>query len=301
MKLATFQQTQKLCVAKAQSHIAKRNVTTANYKTKTSVRGGAVHRSTFLRGVSLLGTTMGANASFSFSSAASQTPESILQDPQWPERWPYAPDSFARYDESEDTIFYDTPRIVTHIDDAAIRSLTKFYDQTFPPSGNDNVAVLDICSSWISHYPKGYTAGRVAGLGMNAEELKRNSALTEYAVKDLNKDPKLPYEDNSFDVITNAVSVDYLTRPLEVFREMHRCLKPGGVAIMSFSNRCFPTKAIAVWTQTGDLDHIWIVGSYFHYAGGFEPPQAKDITEKAFMGKTDPMYVVYARKQNKDL
>ena len=45
-----------------------------------------------------------------------------------------------------------------------------------------------------------------------------------------------------FQVITNTVSVDYLSKPIEVFKEMHRVLKPGGTAIMSFSNRCFPTK-----------------------------------------------------------
>lgn len=216
-------------------------------------------------------------------------------------------------------------RFVTHIDDAAIAALTGFYAQVFPPSGKQDAALLDMCSSWISHYPTGYSAGRIAGLGMNKAELERNSVLTDFAVKDLNTDPVLPYEDNSFDVITNAVSVDYLNRPREVFKEMHRVLKPGGMAvrqcpvtamggaifpgmtqttpvkglhhcpglsslyhaskplkrpafpcrclmllvsppsppraqIMSFSNRCFPTKAIALWTATGDLDHVWIVG-----------------------------------------
>ncbi|KAL4434660.1 hypothetical protein ABPG77_002783 [Micractinium sp. CCAP 211/92] len=225
----------------------------------------------------------------------------VLEDPQWPEKFPFKPEYFQRYDESSDAIFYEQPRFVTHIDDGAINALTQFYAETFPPSGSKDAALLDICSSWISHYPAGYTAGRVAGLGMNEEELKRNSQLTEYTVKDLNEDPTLPYEDNAFDVITNAVSVDYLTRPIEVFKEMHRCLKPGGVAIMSFSNRCFPTKAIAMWTSTGDLDHIWIVGSYFHYSvpGGFAPPQAKDISPKRGLlgGGGDPMYVVFARKQ----
>ena len=62
--------------------------------------------------------------------------------------------------------------------------------------------------------------------------------------------------------------------------------------------RCFPTKAISIWTSTGDLDHVWIVGSYFNYAGGFDAPAAKEITKKGLLGQNgDPMYVVYARKQ----
>ena len=129
---------------------------------------------------------------------------------------------------------------------------------------------------------------------MNAAELARNGALSDYNVADLIANPVLPYPDNTFDVVTNAVSVDYLTKPLEVMREVQRVLKPGGVALMSFSNRCFPTKAIAIWTSTGDLDHIWIVGAYFHFAGGFEAPQAVDISPSK--GRSDPMYVVYAKK-----
>jgi SAM-dependent methyltransferase len=161
-----------------------------------------------------------------------------------------------------------------------------------------NTIQTDICSSWISHYPPKYEAGRISGLGMNEEELARNAVLTDFSVRDLNVDPTLPYEANTFDVVTNAVSVDYLTKPRQVFEEMHRVLKPGGLAIMSFSNRCFPTKAISLWTSTGDLDHIWIVGSYFHYTKGFQPPQAEDITKVGLLGQRgDPMYVVYARKE----
>lgn len=151
-----------------------------------------------------------------------------------------------------------------------------------------------MCSSWISHYPKGYKQERIVGLGLNEAELQRNGVLTEYVVRDLNVDPTLPFADNSFDVITNVVSVDYLTKPLEIFKEMHRVLKPGGLAAMSFSNRCFFTKAISVWTSTGDLDHVMIVGSYFHYGGGFEPAQALDISPSP--GRSDPMYIVYSRK-----
>mmetsp|Transcript_28279 Transcript_28279/g.79831 ORF Transcript_28279/g.79831 Transcript_28279/m.79831 type:complete len:318 (-) Transcript_28279:217-1170(-) len=224
--------------------------------------------------------------------------EKVLDEPNFPLEWPFQPENFQRYDEAPDTQFYDAPRFVTHIDDGAIRALTAFYQETFPPSGSKDVAILDMCSSWVSHYPKDYTAGKISGLGMNEEELARNSALTDYAVKDLNSDPTLPYDDNTFDIITNAVSVDYLTKPKEVFAEMHRVLKPGGTAMMSFSNRCFPTKAISIWTATGDMDHIYIVGSYFHYTPGFGPPSCRDISPKAglFSAAGDPMYVVYASK-----
>ncbi|GMY36275.1 demethylmenaquinone methyltransferase [Fagus crenata] len=220
--------------------------------------------------------------------------EEILKNVEWPEQFPFKEEDFQRYDESPDTLFYEAPRLVTHIDDPAIAALTKYYSKVFPPSNTPGISILDMCSSWVSHFPSGYKQDRIVGLGMNVEELKRNPVLTEYAVQDLNLNPKLPFEDNSFDVITNVVSVDYLTKPLDVFKEMGRILKPGGLAIMSFSNRCFWTKAISIWTSTGDSDHALIVGSYFHFAGGFEPPQAVDISPNP--GRSDPMYIVYSRK-----
>lgn len=241
----------------------------------------------------------GPTRSVAASATAMNDMEKVLSNPKWTPEFPYTPENFQRYDETADRYFYNQPRYVTHIDDGAIKALTEYYKQTFPPSNNDNVALLDICSSWISHYPEGYLAGRVVGLGMNEAELARNPQLTSFDVKDLNVDPKLPYADNSFDFITNCVSVDYLNKPIEVFQEMHRCLKPGGKAMMSFSNRCFPTKAISLWTSSGDKEHIYIVGSYFHYSvpGGFTEPECKDITPKKFFGGGDPMYVVYATKK----
>ncbi|CAI9100559.1 OLC1v1037685C1 [Oldenlandia corymbosa var. corymbosa] len=220
--------------------------------------------------------------------------EEVLKNVDWPEQFPFKEEDFQRFDESADSYFYEAPRFVTHIDDPAIAALTKYYSEVLPPSDTPGVAILDMCSSWVSHYPKGYKQERIVGMGMNEEELKRNPVLTEYIVQDLNVNPKLPFEDNTFNVITNVVSVDYLTKPIEIFKEMRRILKPGGLAIMSFSNRCFFTKAISIWTSTGDADHVMIVGSYFHYAGGFEPPQAVDISPNP--GRSDPMYVVYSRK-----
>ena len=106
---------------------------------------------------------------------------------------------------------------------------------------------------------------------MNKEELERNVQVNEFVVKDLNKDPTLPFEDNSFDIVTNAVLIDYLTKPLEICKEVARVLKPGGCAMFALSNRCFPTKAISLWLKLNDLKHVYTVGSYFHYAGMFLP------------------------------
>ncbi|KAL6614622.1 hypothetical protein ACP70R_036892 [Stipagrostis hirtigluma subsp. patula] len=221
--------------------------------------------------------------------------EQILKNVEWPDEFPFKPEDFSRFDESSDTLFYSVPRFVTHIDDEAIRALTEYYSEVLPPSNTPGVSILDMCSSWVSHYPPGYKQEKIVGMGMNEDELKRNTVLTEYVVQDLNVNTKLPFEDNTFDVITNVVSVDYLTKPIDIFKEMRRILKPAGLAIMSFSNRCFWTKAISIWTSTGDVDHAWIVGAYFHYAEGFEPPQAVDISPNP--GRTDPMYIVYSRKK----
>ncbi|KAL0322859.1 UNVERIFIED_CONTAM: hypothetical protein Sangu_1905200 [Sesamum angustifolium] len=251
-------------------------------------------------GVSILSQFMnmaaGSLVAKSFIASARQKGviEKVFDNVEWPEHFPFKDEDFLRFDESPDTLFYESPRFVTHIDDPAIAAITKYYSEVFPPSNTPGVALLDMCSSWVSHYPKGYKQSRIAGMGLNEEELKQNPVLTEYVVQDLNVDPKLPFEDNTFDVITNVVSVDYLTKPIYVFKEMSRILKPGGLAIISFSNRCFWTKAISIWTSTGDADHVMIVGAYFHYAGGFEPPKAVDISPNP--GRTDPMYVVYSRK-----
>ncbi|KAK4283939.1 hypothetical protein QN277_000836 [Acacia crassicarpa] len=224
----------------------------------------------------------------------SSSVDELLKNVEWSEQFPFKEEDFQRFDESPDSLFYEEPRFVTHIDDPAIAALTKYYSKFFPASNTPGVSILDMCSSWVSHFPPGYKQERVVGLGMNEEELKRNAVLTEYVVQDLNVNPRLPFEDNSFDIITNVVSVDYLTKPLDVFKEMQRILKPGGLAIISFSNRLFWTKAISIWTSTGDADHVMIVGSYFHYAGGFEPPQAVDISPNP--GRSDPLYIVYSRK-----
>mmetsp|Transcript_106428 Transcript_106428/g.204770 ORF Transcript_106428/g.204770 Transcript_106428/m.204770 type:complete len:383 (-) Transcript_106428:198-1346(-) len=222
----------------------------------------------------------------------------VLRSPNWPEAWPYQESDFKRQDESNDSRFYSQPRFCTHIDDTCITAIRRFYALHFAAAPQGEYSVLDLCSSWISHYPRLLHASRVAVTGMSEEELKANRQATEYKVKDLNEDPKLPYGDCEFDFVTNVVSVDYLSRPQDIFNEMHRVTKPGGVAIMSFSNRCFPSKAIAMWVENMNdgPGHCQIVGNYFHFnpEGGWHSISSADISLDSSL--RNPMWVVTAVK-----
>ena len=216
----------------------------------------------------------------------------IFKQP-WPQEYPFPPEAFRRQDENDDANFYAQPRLVYHIDEGAVRALTHYYKQNIQPGS----AILDICSSWVSHYPTDFSESmqRISGTGMNALELEQNKQLSDWVARDLNVDPTLPYEDASFDAVTCVVSVDYLNKPLQVFREVNRVLKPGGKFILSQSNRCFPSKAIAMWLNMDDLQHCLVIGAYFHYAGGFTPARAYDISPTG-PRTNDPLFIVEAMK-----
>jgi SAM-dependent methyltransferase len=171
---------------------------------------------------------------------------------------PLPEEAFRRYDERPDEEFYKVPRFVTHIDDRAIAAVTQLYREFFPRAG----AILDLMGSWVSHLPPEIVYERVVGLGMNEAELRRNPRLDSYAIQNLNSVPELPFGDAEFDGVGICVSIDYLTRPVEVLREVGRVLKAGAPVVITFSNRCFPTKAVAVWHQLDDRDRMKLVERY---------------------------------------
>lgn len=235
--------------------------------------------------------------------------ETISEGPGMQARWSGRPTDFfsgspfLRDDETPDSQFYGTPRLVQHLDAAAVDVIKALYGRLL----KDGMHVLDLMSSWTSHIPDGLALGRLSGLGMNLAELKQNSALSDREVHDLNKNPELPYPTGSFDTILCTVSVEYLTRPHAVFEEMARVLKPGGTAVMAFSNRWFPPKAIRVWKELHEFERMGLVMEYFERSGKFHDletfsmrglPRPWDDKYFPQMRYSDPVYAVWGRKMN---
>jgi SAM-dependent methyltransferase len=196
---------------------------------------------------------------------------------------------FRRYDESPDAWFYRQPRLVTHIDDAAIAAVTQLYRELFPPGS----AVLDLMSSWVSHLPPEIAYRRVIGLGLNQQELEANPRLDAWVVHDLNDEPRLPFADQEFDAAAVCVSIQYLIQPVAVLSDLARVLVPGAPLVVTFSNRCFPTKAVAIWQGLDDLGHAQLIVSYLRAAGGWTAIQALDRSPGP---DSDPLFAVVARR-----
>ena len=196
-------------------------------------------------------------------------------------------------DDSDDRLFYAQPRFVVHIDEQAIAAIGEFFQQAIPADS----AILDLMSSWRSHFPAGFAKRKLIGLGLNEAEMADNPQLDEWVVHDLNANPILPFQDESFDAVVLTVSVQYLVKPIEVFQQVNRILKAGGPFHVVCSNRMFPTKAVAIWQMLDDRQRVQLVASYFVKAGGWETPQALDLSPRSD-SYADPVYVVTARKQS---
>jgi len=199
----------------------------------------------------------------------------------------FPPGFFDRQDPTSDDRFYQPDRFVTHIDDGAIAAVTGLYDEL----GVDG-EVLDLMSSWVSHFR--VAPRRLVVLGMNERELAANGQAAARIVHDLNADPTLPFEDASVDDVTCCVSVDYLVRPVEVFAEVARVLRPGGRFVVTFSNRCFPNKVIRGWAMAMPNGCLDIVARYFRLSGGFDEPTGQLRTPPTGLG--DPLWTVWATR-----
>ena len=197
------------------------------------------------------------------------------------------PWAFEKDDPGDDAAFYAEARLVTHIDDGAIAALTDFYRRTLPAGG----VVLDLMSSCVSHLPGDVVYAEVIGHGMNAVELAANPQLSRWFTHDLNRDPALPLEAASVDAAMICVGVQYLQRPVPVFQDLTRVLKPGAPLVVSFSNRCFPTKAVAIWMRLDDRAHAALVEAYMR-AAGFAGVETHVLADGS---RCDPLFAVLGR------
>jgi hypothetical protein len=197
--------------------------------------------------------------------------------------------AFSKIDAEEDELFYEPPRLVCHIDDGAIAALTEFYRAILRAGG----VLLDLMSSWVSHLPPEIAYAEVIGHGMNATELATNPRLSRWFVQNLNRDPKLPLAYASIDAAMICVSIQYLQQPVAVLREVGRVLRPGAPLVISFSNRCFWTKAVAIWRALDDERHARLVERYLGHAG-FERIETHQLAEWV-EDVSDPMTAVVGR------
>ncbi|HXQ51578.1 MAG TPA: methyltransferase domain-containing protein [Stellaceae bacterium] len=199
------------------------------------------------------------------------------------------PRSFAKIDDATDDVFYSIPRFVTHIDDGAIAAVTQLYRELFAPGAT----ILDLMGSWVAHLPPEISYAEVIGHGMNQEELAANPRYHRWFVHDLNASPALPLADASVDAVAICVSIQYLQQPVAVFREVLRVLRPGGLVAITFSNRCFPTKAVAIWRALEGDQHQHLVALYLDRAG-FATVEPRTLIDEGLA--QDPLWAVIGRK-----
>jgi SAM-dependent methyltransferase len=214
----------------------------------------------------------------------------------------YGSEAFERLDESDDSAFYEVDRMVAHLDEEALRTVSETIGSLVIEKRPE---VLDLMASWDSHIPEGLDPARVVGLGLNRNELDANPVLDERTVHDLNRDPRLPFSDASFDLVLNTVSVDYLTRPFEVMAEVARVLRPGGLLLVQFSNRFFPEKVVRVWREASEPERVMIVQDYLRSSPLLTEsevfavqgrPRPENDRYAAHGIPSDPVYAVWAER-----
>ena len=218
-------------------------------------------------------------------------------------RMVYGPKDFTRLDESDDREFYATDRFVNHLDSLAQSTVKTLIGELIVQK---DPVILDLMAGWNSHMPEKIKPSKMVGLGLNRNELLKNQHLTETVIHDLNAEPTLPFQNDIFDAVINTVSIDYMTSPLEIFREVGRILKPGGLFLVIFSNRMFKEKAVKIWRDADEDERIILVEDFFKESALFEDPtlfmsrgKPRPKSDKyAHLGiPSDPVYALYAEKK----
>ncbi len=207
----------------------------------------------------------------------------------------FPPGATDRADPGDDASFHAAPRLVQHLDARCREELAACYGRLLLPG----MRVLDLMASHDSHLPP--EEFELAGLGMNADELATNPRLAKRVVQDLNADPQLPWPARHFDAVVCTASIEYLTRPRAVLDEVRRVLRPGGVLALAFSDRWFPTKAIAVWSRLHEFERLGLAQHLLHGAGftslrseswrgAARPADDKYSSQRAF---ADPLFTAW--------
>jgi SAM-dependent methyltransferase len=226
------------------------------------------------------------------------------------------PSQRTKLNPQDDRYWYDRPRLVHHSDAIYRSQVTQLYRERIPAGG----AVLDLCSSWVSHLPPEVEYAKVVGHGLNAEELARNDRLSQFFVRNLNKEPdNWALESDSFDAVLICCSVQYFQQPERVFSEIFRVLKPRGCIIVTFTHNLFYEKAVAAWRDGSMYTRTQLVKEYLMAVDGFTEPEALEsvsggtqlspfeaaatVVQKFFStgsSGADPFHAVVAYKLKKD-
>jgi len=205
----------------------------------------------------------------------------------------------SRMDEREDPVFYTSPRLVQHLDARALETVNALYQRLIPAQAD----VLDLMASHDSHL-QACSPRSLHVLGLNAQELDANRTATAQLVQDLNQSKTLPFDDASLDAVVCTASVEYLIKPCDIFTEVLRVLRPGGVFVATFSNRWFSTKAIQVWGELHEFERVGMVTQWLQQAGfgtlhtlssrGW--PRPEDDPHYGETALSDPVYAVWGFK-----
>ena len=210
--------------------------------------------------------------------------------------------AFARLDETSDAMFYARDRFVAHLDAKALATVERLISTLVVEEHPD---ILDLMAGWDSHLPPDLGPGRVVGVGLNPRELKQNPRLTERVLQDLNQEPELRFPDASFDLVLDTISIQYATRPFELFAEVARVLRPGGLHLVVFSNRMFPRKAVKVWRDASEDERVLLVEDYFRAIATYDRTESflsaglrrpEDDPHAHELAYSDPIYAIYAER-----